>query len=41
MLKIQPIQQHHTLGFEYMVAEDPSRMGAEELTDNAAHIRDK
>jgi hypothetical protein len=36
--RIQPIQQRHTLGFEYMGAEDPSRMCAEELTDDAALI---
>jgi hypothetical protein len=39
--QIQPIQQRHTLGFEYMGAEDPSRMCAEELTDDAALIRVK
>jgi hypothetical protein len=39
--RIQPIQQRHTLGFEYMGAEDPSRMCVEELTDNAALIRVK
>jgi hypothetical protein len=33
--RIQPIQQRHTLGFEYIGAEDPSRMYAEELTDDA------
>jgi hypothetical protein len=27
--RIQPIQQCHTLGFEYIGAEDPSRMCAE------------
>jgi hypothetical protein len=37
--RIQPIQQRHTLGFEYIGAEDPSRMCAEELTDDAAFIR--
>jgi hypothetical protein len=37
--RIQPILQHHTLGFEYIGAEDPSRMCAEELTDDAALIR--
>jgi hypothetical protein len=37
--RIQPIQQRHTLVFEYMGAEDPSRMCAEELTDDAALIR--
>jgi hypothetical protein len=36
--RIQPIQQRHTLGFEYMDAEDPSRMCAEELTDDATLI---
>jgi hypothetical protein len=36
---IQPIQQRHTLGFEYIGAEDPSRMCAEELTNDAALIR--
>jgi hypothetical protein len=39
--RIQPIQQCHTLGFEYMGTEDPSRMCAEELTDDAALIRVK
>jgi hypothetical protein len=36
--RIQPIQQRHTLGFEYMGVEDPSRICAEELTDDAALI---
>jgi hypothetical protein len=39
--RIQPIQQYHTLGFEYIGVEDPSRMCAEELTDNTALIRVK
>jgi hypothetical protein len=39
--RVQPIQQRHILGFEYMGAEDPSRMCAEELTDEAALIRVK
>jgi hypothetical protein len=39
--RIQPIQQRHTLGFEFMGAEDPSRLCAEELTDDAALIRVK
>jgi hypothetical protein len=39
--RIQPIQQCHTLGFEYMGAEDPSRMCVEKLTDDAALIRVK
>ena len=39
--RIQLIQQRHTLRFEYMGTEDPSRMCAEELTDNAALIRVK
>jgi hypothetical protein len=34
--QIQPLQQRHTLGFEYIGAEDSSRMCAEELTDDAA-----
>jgi hypothetical protein len=34
--RIQPLQQCHTLGFEYIGAEDSSRMCAEELTDDAA-----
>jgi hypothetical protein len=37
--RIQPIQQRRTLGFEYIGAEDPSRMCAEELTNDAALIR--
>jgi hypothetical protein len=39
--RIQPIQQRHTLGFEYIGVEDPSRMCAEELTDDAVLIRVK
>jgi hypothetical protein len=39
--RIQPIQQCHTLGFEYIYAEDPSWMCVEELTDDAALIRVK
>jgi hypothetical protein len=39
--RIQPIQQRYTLGFEYIGAEHPSRMCAEELTDDAALIRVK
>jgi hypothetical protein len=39
--QIQPIQQRHTQGFEYIGAEDPFRICAEELTDNAALIRVK
>jgi hypothetical protein len=39
--RTQPIQQRHTLGFEYMGTEDPSQMCAEELTDDAALIRVK
>jgi hypothetical protein len=35
---IQPIQQCHTLGFEYIGAEDPSRMCAEELIDDTVLI---
>jgi hypothetical protein len=38
---IQPIQQRHTLGFKYMVAEDPSRMCVEELTNDVLLIRVK
>jgi hypothetical protein len=34
--RVQPIQQHHKLGFEYAGNEDPSRMCAEELSDEAA-----
>jgi hypothetical protein len=39
--RVQPIQQRHTLGFEYMGAKDPSRMCVEELMDEAALIRVK
>jgi hypothetical protein len=39
--RILPIQKRHTLGFEYMGAEDPSWMCAEELIDNAALIQVK
>jgi hypothetical protein len=39
--RIQPIQQRHTLGFEYIGAEDPSWMCAEELIDDVTLIRVK
>jgi hypothetical protein len=39
--RVQPIQQRHRLGFEYTGAEDPSRMCAEELSDEAALLRVK
>jgi hypothetical protein len=39
--QIQPIQQCHMLGFEYMGAEDPSRMCIEELIDDVVLIRVK
>jgi hypothetical protein len=39
--RVQPIQQRHRLGFEYTGAEDPSRMCAEELSDDAALLRVK
>jgi hypothetical protein len=31
--RVQPIQQHHHLGFEYTGPADPSRMCAEDLPD--------
>jgi hypothetical protein len=34
--RIQPIQQRHRLGFEYTGPADPSRMCAEELSDEVA-----
>jgi hypothetical protein len=37
--RVQPIQQRHKFGFEYTGAEDPSRMCAEELSDEAALLR--
>jgi hypothetical protein len=37
--RIQPLQRRHTLGFEYIGAEDSSRMCAEELSDDAALAR--
>jgi hypothetical protein len=37
--RIQPIQQRHTLGFEYIGAEDPSRMCVEELTTDTTLIQ--
>jgi hypothetical protein len=37
--RVQPIQQCHILGFEYKGTEDPSRICAEELMDEAALIR--
>jgi hypothetical protein len=37
--RVQPIQQCHKLGFEYAGAKDPSRMCAEELSDEAALLR--
>jgi hypothetical protein len=39
--RIQPIQQRHTLSFEYMGSEDPSRMCVEELFNDAALLRVK
>jgi hypothetical protein len=37
--RVQPIQLRHKLGFEYAGTEDPSRMCAEELPDEAALLR--
>jgi hypothetical protein len=37
--RVQPILQRHQLGFEYTGSEDPSRMCAEELSDDAALLR--
>jgi hypothetical protein len=37
--QIQPLQQHHTLGFEYIGAEDSSQMCVEELSDDATLTR--
>jgi hypothetical protein len=37
--RVQPIQQRHRLGFEYTGSADPSRMCAEELSDEAALLR--
>jgi hypothetical protein len=34
--RVQPIQQHHRLGFKYTGPADPSRMCTEELSDEAA-----
>jgi hypothetical protein len=39
--RVQPIQQRHKLAFEYTDAKDPSRMCAEELSDDAALLRVK
>jgi hypothetical protein len=39
--RVQPIQQRHKLGYEYIGAEDPSRMCAEEFSDDAALLRVK
>jgi hypothetical protein len=39
--RIQPIQQRHTPGFEYMGTEDPSRMCAEELAYDTALVHVK
>jgi hypothetical protein len=36
---VQLILQRHRLGFEYTSSEDPSRMCAEELSDDAALLR--
>jgi hypothetical protein len=33
--RVQPIQQHHQLRFEYTGSTDPSRMCTEELSDEA------
>jgi hypothetical protein len=37
--RVQPIQQRHQLGFEYTGSKDPSRICAEELSDDAALLR--
>jgi hypothetical protein len=37
--RVQPIQQRHILGFEYKGTEDPSRMCAKELADEATLTR--
>jgi hypothetical protein len=37
--RVQPIQQRHRLGFKYTGSADPSRMCAEELSDEAALLR--
>jgi hypothetical protein len=37
--RVQPIQLRHQLGFEYTGFEDPSRMCAEELSDDDALLR--
>jgi hypothetical protein len=37
--RVQPIQQNHQLGFEYTGSADPSRMCAEELSDEAALLQ--
>jgi hypothetical protein len=39
--RIRLIQQRHTLGYDYTSAEDPTRMCAEELSDDAALLRVK
>jgi hypothetical protein len=39
--RVQPIQQRHKLGFEYTGSEDPSRICAEELSDDATLLRVK
>jgi hypothetical protein len=39
--RVQPIQQHHKLGYEYTGAEDPPRMCAEELSNDAALLQVK
>jgi hypothetical protein len=37
--RVQPILQRHRLGFEYTGSKDPSRMCAEELSDDATLLR--
>jgi hypothetical protein len=37
--RVQPIQQRQRLGFEYTGSADPSRLCAEELSDEAALLR--
>jgi hypothetical protein len=37
--RVQPILQRHRLGFKYIGSKDPSRMCAEELSDDAALLR--
>jgi hypothetical protein len=39
--RVQPLQQCHSTGFEYQGTEDPSRMCADEISNDAALLQVK